>query len=225
MSVQKTISVGDRRQLVDLNGNITNFDLTFTATSKNGEIFEILVVDQTTLDNNPTPQLMKAEKGTMSGNIISDKNTYQNYFLCLRSDKPCEVTVTINLKEIPPSQVPQMQSLNPSVMQPRKSETNWKAIFIVILVIGVAGFIYMKYINPINKKDKSASSKFTVTSQPVNTQPVVPNSDFVPIIDTVVTPEVITPSIVPTNNPSSFTQFSKKTQSSLASRLNNLPFS
>ena len=102
MSTKKTISVNQRHQLIDLNGDTTNFDLTFTATAQNGEEFEIVVVDQTTLDNNPQLEFRKAT-GTISGNIISDKNVYQNYFLCIKAEKPCNVDVFIDKKEIAPN--------------------------------------------------------------------------------------------------------------------------
>ena len=76
---QKTYKVSSQRLLHDLNGDSTNFDLTFTATSKNNAPFEVLVVDQATLDSAPPLQYKKAS-GVISGNIVADKNQYQNYF-------------------------------------------------------------------------------------------------------------------------------------------------
>jgi hypothetical protein len=102
MSTKKTVMVTNRQQLIDLNGEMINFDLTFTATSKNKEPFDILVVDQTTLDNNPKLEYKRAN-GVISANIISDKNVYQNYFLCIKADNPCEVDVVIEKKEISPN--------------------------------------------------------------------------------------------------------------------------
>lgn len=96
----KTYSLTPMKQLIDLNGDITNFDLTFTATTKDGSPFDLLVVDQTTLDSNPSLEYKKAQ-GTISGNIISDKGVYQNYFLLIKSETPCECDVSIDLKEIP----------------------------------------------------------------------------------------------------------------------------
>lgn len=91
------------KQLIDINGDSTNFDATFTAISLDGTEFDVLVVDQTTLDNSEDLQYKKAEAGKMSGNIVADKNVYQNYFLILKSDKPCDVNVEINKKEIAPN--------------------------------------------------------------------------------------------------------------------------
>lgn len=137
MSVSnKTYNLTPIKQLIDLNGDITNFDLTFTATSKDGSPFDLLVVDQTTLDSNPTLEYKKAQ-GTISGNIISDKGVYQNYFLLLKSDTPCECDVTIELKEIPEKkpEPPALSSKKVSItkLEPPKSKINWFLILIVIL--------------------------------------------------------------------------------------------
>ena len=145
---QKTYTVNRHRQLVDLNGDSKNFDLTFTCTSKDGAPFEILVVDQATLDSTPTLQYKKAN-GTISGNIVADKNVYQNYFLVLKADKPCQVTVKTIKKEIKPNlpartntQVPRMQR-PPSLKPPaRPKKSNWKIIAIAVIVLGGGALLY-----------------------------------------------------------------------------------
>ena len=123
---------------MDLNGDSKNFDLTFTCTSKDGAPFEVLVVDQATLDSTPTLQYKKAN-GTISGNIVADKNVYQNYFLVLKADKPCEVTVKTIKKDIQPKVPPQNQrpvmqapppSRPPPLKPPQKpSSSKWKMLF------------------------------------------------------------------------------------------------
>jgi hypothetical protein len=65
------------KQLIDLNGDLTNFNLTFNVESSNGSEFEAIVVDQATLDNNASLDYKKAP-GSISGSIIADKNVYQN---------------------------------------------------------------------------------------------------------------------------------------------------
>ena len=170
MSVKKTLSITGGQQLVDLNGETTNFDLTFTAKSVDNSHFDVLVVDQTTLDSNPTLEFKRA-KGIISGNIISDKNVYQNYFLCLKAEKPCTVEVTINKTEIQPKpiqkpqqmQIAQSVSNNLPINSPSKpGNTNWKLIFIVIVILGASGIFYYMY----NKKKQQ-----TIT---IN-NPVVPS--------------------------------------------------
>jgi hypothetical protein len=173
MSVKKILSLtGGGKQLIDLNGTSTNFDLTFTATSSENSDFHALVVDQNTLDKVPHDSLeFKRASGSISGNIVSDKNVYQNYFLCLKSDKPCQVEVVINKKEIQPKQ-PQYQPPQPQQPQqataPRAkhvtppSSTNWKLILIVIVIIIGGGLCYYMYNNK-KKEQKHHGIENTMT--------------------------------------------------------------
>ena len=177
MSVKKILSLtGGGKQLIDLNGASTNFDLTFTATSSENSDFHALVIDQKTLDTVPHDTLeFKRANGSISGNIVSDKNLYQNYFLCLKSDKPCQVEVVINKKEIqpkpaqqhpphhPPQQPQQVNATAPrvkSVTPP--SSTNWKLILIVIVIIIGGGLCYYMYINK-KKEQKQHGIENTMT--------------------------------------------------------------
>jgi len=169
---QKTYTVNNQRQLVDLNGDSKNFDLTFTCTSKDGAPFEVLVVDQTTLDSTPTLQYKKAN-GTISGNIVADKNVYQNYFLVLKADKPCEVTVKTIKKDIQPKVIPQTQRpvtqapppRPPPLKPPQKpSSSKWKIIAIAIVVLCGGALLYYFY---TQSKKKSSITETTTPSTPV----------------------------------------------------------
>jgi len=173
------------KQLIDLNGDLTNFDLTFTATSKDGSPFELLVVDQTTLDSNPSLEYKKAE-GTISGNIISDKGVYQNYFLLLKSDTPTECEVSIELKEIPKRKaqplVSHEQKLSSvSQLQAPKSTVNW---FVVLaFILGACVLLWYFYDNKKNNSDESIPDSLLSLSfnqfQPTQpTQPPKPTEYF-----------------------------------------------
>ena len=217
MSAKKTISVTNRQQLVDLNGETTNFDLTFTAVSRNREPFDVLVVDQTTLDNNPNLEFKRAN-GTISGNIISDKNIYQNYFLCLKADKPCEVDVMIEKKEVAPVKSPpipaqapmssmsSMSSMSaPPLTPPKKPNgTNWKVIIIFVLILGGAALLFYMYM----KKKDAGEEREVVASQEKMMGEALPSAPA--------------PSANPMGNADGFS-FAKKANESLIARLNNLP--
>lgn len=209
MSVKKSVTVTNRQQLVDLNGEMTNFDLTFTATSRNNESFEILVVDQTTLDNNPNLEYKRAN-GTISGNIVSDKNLYQNYFLCIKAEQPCEVDIVIDKKEIAPKTEstslpgtnPNMSSnkVLPHATTPQRPEgTNWKMVIIVGLVLGGSVLLYFMY---MKKKESSTSP----AGSEIKASPVASSTQSSP-----------SPS-VPANN-----YGFKKPNESLIARLNSIP--
>jgi hypothetical protein len=204
MSVTKTLALTNRQQLFDLNGETTNFDLTFTATSQDGSPFHVLVVDQTTLDNTPDLEY-KLANGTISGNIVSDKNVYQNYFLCMKADKPCSVNVEINKKEIAPkpkTPPPPMRSMTPSAIPPVKpNNTNWKMIIIAIVIIGGGALLYYMY----NKKKSEGNDNVDV-----ELVPDVPLKS--PVSEQIVSPKVTT----------NFGFGGRKANESLIARLNSM---
>lgn len=227
MSMNKTIALSSRQQLVDLNGETTNFNLTFTVTSKNNEQFDLLVVDQTTLDNNPNLEFKRAN-GTISGNIISDKNVYQNYFLCIKAEKPCEVDVIIDKKEIEPvlenvsrpsnfisssdskPLPPSRPSMTQHINQP--SSTNWKMIGIVIIVIVGGIILYQMYSKNNNKK--SEDSVVTHVASPKSSPVASPNSSL---------SSPLSQNNYSYNTYNTTNLGNNKANSSLISRLNNMP--
>lgn len=106
MSKVKKVTLTSIQQLIDLNEELTNFELSFTATSEGNKPFNMLVVDQQTLDNTPELNFKEVDGGVMSASIKSDSNVYQNYFLALKKNDPSDpdlnITVTIDSHEIPP---------------------------------------------------------------------------------------------------------------------------
>jgi len=153
MTTKTVISLSSVKKLLDLNGGSTNFDLTFSAKSLDNSDFYAIIVDQATLDSN-VPLDFKLAKGEISANIVFDKNVYQNHFLCLKSDKPCDVEVMIDKKEIEPRPTPGRQQA-PSLNPPKKhSKTNWKLIFIVI-VLGAGVLVYYYSNREKNKNNMS----------------------------------------------------------------------
>ena len=157
-SIKKTYNLTKIGQLIDLNGDTTNFDISFKVVSKNGDPFDIVVVDQTTLDNSPELQYRTASNGQMSGNIVQDKNVYQNYFISLKSDQPCVCDVEIIKKEIPNAQptfapTPKQTSPEPSNPSPKQEKSSWK--FWVILGIVVVGCVVLYFVYQHDKKKKN----------------------------------------------------------------------
>ncbi len=159
------------KQLIDLNGDITNFELTFTATSKDGSVFDILIVDQTMLDSNQPLEYKKAN-GTMSGNIVSDKGVYQNFFLILKSDTNCDCEVMIDIKEIEPkSTVDLTMNKRQPIQQGKPFSINWNYVVCAIIAVG-GGYILW---NVYNKKPGTITDVVpTITKQPL-TVPEIPS--------------------------------------------------
>lgn len=173
MSIIKTLSLTTGKQLLDLNGSSINFDLTFTAKSLDNSPFDAIVVDQATLDSNINLEFQRAEDGIISANIISDKNVYQNYYLCLKSDKPCQVEVAIDKKEIkanlPPASLPLPLSQPAQLKPPTKlDKTNWTLIGIAIILFALGGLYYYYMYNKKNSKPEEElySNKIFDSSTP-----------------------------------------------------------
>jgi hypothetical protein len=212
----KTYSLSSMHKLVDLNGDLTNFDLAFTVKSKDGSEFEGVVVDQKMLDSGD-PIKYRKSPGSLSGNIVSDKGVYQNFFLVLRSVNECECEVSINIKEIPakepdPTPTPVQQEKAPvenlgkalsTIKSPRSGTYNWKLIIIFLIVLGVGGYIF--YIYSQKKKDGGVDT----------------NSDISPSSSTVVVPPTSNSYSVGGSQGGSL-KFSSPASNSLTDRLHRL---
>ena len=97
----KTYKLNEINQLIELNGDKTNFEIDFDIVSKNKEPFKAKVISESDLNSGKKIEYQIVENGIISGKVINDKGVFQSYFLLLKSDKPTECNVTINLKEIP----------------------------------------------------------------------------------------------------------------------------
>lgn len=159
--MKKTYTLGKIKQLIDLNGDSKNFDLTFKVTCNDDTPYHVLVVDQTTLDNNPNLEYKKTI-GSISGNILADKNIYQNYFLILKSDKVCDVEVEVEKNDLPltpnipdaqqPTQRPNQRS-NQQKNTKSSVEPLWKKMMFPVIIIGVLALLYYLYKRKKNDKD------------------------------------------------------------------------
>jgi hypothetical protein len=196
---QKMYTLGKIKQLVDLNEDITNFDLTFSVTSQAGEEFDAVVVNQTRLDNDENIQYEKAP-GTISGRISNDKGVYQNYFLLLKSEAPLQVDVVIDLNEIPKSVETVNQSIPPLIPPRKQSSINWKTMLIFIVMVGGLAMLYYYYTNNKKIPEISQSPLPSLHASPINSSYIKPS------------PEI--------NN---FSLGGRRANESLLSRLNRLP--
>ncbi len=183
-------NISNIKQLIDLNGKAVNFLVNFKAVSLSNENFDALVVTQEMLDSNEPLTYQKAQ-GEISGQIKNDNSIYNNYFLCIKSDKPNEIEVSINIQAIQPSQppLPPPQQTQRPQQQPlrRPMEESFNnddenddrivvkkpkdltfyyilggAVFLAALIIGFGIYYYMK-----KQAESSASSSSSFTSSAV----------------------------------------------------------
>lgn len=191
---KQTYKLGKIKQLIDLNKDMTNFDLNFAVVSRDGSEFYAVVVDQTMLDNEPNPEYKKV-KGRISGNIVADKGVYQNYFLLLKAENPCECDVILDIKEIPKNPNWEKQMMNTEqttktqitehMKDPLKEsmpmatlpvqihgETKSKNMLLIVALIAFIGLILFFY---LKGKSKSGSIESVVLNDNVSVKSETPS--------------------------------------------------
>ena len=180
-------NISNIKQLIDLNGKAVNFLVNFKAVSLSNENFDALVVTQEMLDSNEPLTYQKAQ-GEISGQIKNDNSIYNNYFLCIKSDKPNEIEVSINIQPIQPSQPQQqVQQQVQQQQQPlrRPMEENFNddenddrivirkpkdltfyyilgGVFLAALIIGFGIYYYMKKQAETSSSSSSSSSSTVI---------------------------------------------------------------
>ena len=97
----KTYKVNQIKQLIELNGSLTNFSADFIIESKDFKPFKALIISETDLNSGNPIVYQEVKDGKINGNITNDKGIYESYFILLKSDVPNECQVTINVKEVP----------------------------------------------------------------------------------------------------------------------------
>jgi hypothetical protein len=175
-------NLSGRHQLIDLNQEFINFKLDFQVVSVEPDThFHAVVMEQEQLDSKLDLKNldMKIAKGKIGGNIVADKNVYNNYFLVLKAvdDKPVEVELEINIEEIPPAPTPAPTSVVEN-FQPSESpqpkpvpfyRTSWFALLIVGVILGGLLYYYLFYIKkPIAVTTNDAT-------MPIENHPVAPS--------------------------------------------------
>lgn len=159
MNTNQVYNLSNIKQLIDLNGDIVNFTLSFEVVSKSNKPFDALVVTQEMLDSGEELQYQRAE-GSINGQITSDKDVYNNYFLILKSDEPNECDVSIELIEIQPTTTKKLSKKAGKSTQVKT--TSWKsylfyffiAVVIVILIYILYTFLFQKTNDIVAIKDE-----------------------------------------------------------------------
>jgi len=155
-TTNKTYTIGKVKQLVDLNGDATNFKIVFNVRSKDNKPFDAVIIDQQNLDKNETLQFKQAP-GILSGEILADKNAYQNYYLALRSNEPLEVSVQLQFERLPDF-IPLQQDDQPIYSASDEAKpSKVKYIVLGIIVLAIAIFLYTRIDKGNNKPTMKAS--------------------------------------------------------------------
>lgn len=176
---EKIYKVNSTRQLIDLNKEVVNFKLTFNTQSvfQDGRInangqYDMIIVNQTELDS---PSFEKSKfrhiKGGLGGEIVADKNVYQNYFMVLQSNTECYVKVNVQFNALPKHIKQQVEpTIKENYKPPTTKQNNtwkkkiWIGVGIVVVVL-VCYYFYNKY-KKSNKKPVSRLLKNDIPETP-----------------------------------------------------------
>lgn len=166
----KNYTLNEFKQLIDLNGNIINFDLTFKVISKNNVPFIAAVATQEMLDSDAQIDFKDAP-GELQANIIANSNIYQNYFLILKAkDNVCDVNVQIFIKEIEPAieQKPMQRHKRHVNSDPyqlhNKKDSMFNMNYLVLLLVGI--FIVYFYFTLNNKGSVNTGVQLNIPNMP-----------------------------------------------------------
>ena len=154
----KNYQINRIQQLIDLNQDSTNFKLNFTCESTNPkDKYQAIVISQSELDNSTNLDFKDVTK-EIGGDLVVDKNIYQNYFLILKSEMPCEIKVTINKEEIPPNTT--IQPVSPNKKETFNLNNSKKKTFLssstfLWIVVGVIALVLIYFIFFTEEKSKT----------------------------------------------------------------------
>ena len=94
-------TIGEIKKLIELNGNLINFNLEFTVKSLKGEPFKALVISDEELNSGEEIKFQSVDDGVISGTLTNNNNIHKVYFLVLKADSTVQCEVTIVTAEIP----------------------------------------------------------------------------------------------------------------------------
>lgn len=159
--ITKTLTLDKVRQLVDLNGELTNFVARFIITPKTDAPYEYTIASQTMLDNAETLNFLPA-KGPVQKEFTIEEDLYQNHFLVLRSTSPHEVDVIVQRQPLPTKVVPneaaaaQAVVVAPPQVEPPFYKQLWFQLAMACLAAAAVYYIYSKYFSKKTEKTESA---------------------------------------------------------------------
>lgn len=203
-------TIGEIKQLIELNGNLVNFNLEFVVKSLNGEPFKAVVMSDEELNSGEEIKFQNVDEGIISGNLVNENNIHRVYFLVLKADSTIQCEVSIVSTEIPGKDLPVYHPTQNEPMVSHHVFTDKQSdseicifgmnipIITIILIIGLAVgiFIFFCY-TPTQKTTPPNTSKMMIentsrapldTSSNTSISPVTLTAPTVPNAQSVVTP-------------------------------------
>ena len=210
MTSKKINLDGSHKQLIDLNGEVVNFNLEFVITPSDADKdkpYEIAITTQDKLDANAEIKFATI-KGQFRKNLVNTSNNYQNFCLMINSDKPFKesMQLDINIEDLgvpepPPPQVrehlPRVQQKVPQTpTKPLETDSGNKKIKYIlgglVIIVGACLLYYFW-----KKSQKNTPSSVVDISADVPSAPL-PAVVSIPAIEEVSLPKSVSDAGKPT---------------------------
>ena len=146
--IEKIVTLGPIKQLIDVNDSLKNFIADFTIECENE--FDIVIVNQTILDDEDSIEYKHITTGTMSGRIVQDKNIFEHFFILIKSDIPSKAKIYINIEELNiPKDVPKNVNVPKESRLKNIKKNDDKRLYMmgIGIVIVASLFFYIVYRN------------------------------------------------------------------------------
>jgi len=135
----KQYTIGQTKQLIDLNENLINFKIQFRVSSTipppDCPPFEVGIIPQSQLNTSPDDiQLQQVTNGEFSGEIENTNGVYQSWYLVLKAPEECNVMVQLAKEEVMP-----VAKDTPLPVQQPATSSSYRTIMIVVVVIALVG--------------------------------------------------------------------------------------
>lgn len=204
------IEINSKHQLLDLNSDKINFDLNFKVESQTNDVFHALVLSKTELDGyqDLNDIQMKDAPGIIKGNIKSNDNKYENYFLILKKmDGSTKANVTIELEELEYDNNSNFSQLSNGSDIGGKGENKFLKfyndyfyhILLILFVVGIGlayyNFVYQKKKTDLMDKSlkKEKVTDIPLTPPPLSTVVSIPVETKPPPTPSITTTTPLTP--------------------------------
>ena len=162
--IEKNITLGPIKQLIDVNDSLKNFIADFTIECENE--FDIVVVNQTILDDEDSIEYKHITTGTMSGRIVQDKNIFEHFFILIKSDIPSKAKIYINIEELNmPKDIPKDVPKESRLKNIKKNDDKRLYMMGIGIVIVASLFFYIVYRNTsVTSVTSSASASDNISN-------------------------------------------------------------
>ena len=173
MSKLVEVIINSKNQLIPLNGELINFELSFKVTTPDHQPFFALVLPKKEIDSYASLEKieLKEAPGFIKGNIKNNDNNYEDYFLLLRKEgEPITSQVEIDIKEI--EGVKEKENKEDDCQrnsnQVKSNSSNILQIIndnFLLIICSLLGFLFLYYC--YSQRQQKTVSEMNVTTNPI----------------------------------------------------------